>query len=42
MLLPTELVYLQEHGKKGRDELVQRFVQQGQDHLSRAWRQPVV
>ncbi|NOK23242.1 hypothetical protein HMI50_40255, partial [Corallococcus carmarthensis] len=42
VLMPVELAYLLEHGKRGRDELVRRFAQQGQEHLSRAWRQPVV
>ena len=42
VLLPAELAYLLEHGKRGRDELVRRFAQDGQVHLSRAWRQPVV
>ncbi|SEL43714.1 hypothetical protein SAMN05444354_10635 [Stigmatella aurantiaca] len=38
----VELAYLLDHGKRGRDELVRRFAQEGQEHLSRAWRQPVV
>jgi hypothetical protein len=42
VLMPVELAYLLEHGKRGRDELVRRFAQEGQAHLSRAWRQPVV
>jgi len=42
VLLPVELAYLLEHGKHGRDELVRRFAQKGPEHLSRAWRQPVV
>jgi hypothetical protein len=42
VLLPVELAYLLEHGKHGRDELVRRFAQDGPEHLSRAWRQPVV
>jgi hypothetical protein len=42
VLLPVELAYLLEHGKRGRDELVRRFAQEGQEHLSRAWRQAVV
>jgi len=42
VLLPTELAYLQEHGKKGRDELLRRFGQEGHGHLSRVWRKPVV
>lgn len=42
VLMPVELAYLLEHGKRGRDELVQRFAQEGQEQLSRAWRQPVV
>jgi hypothetical protein len=41
-LMPTELAYLLEHGKPGRDELIRRFHQQGLAHLSRSWRQPVV
>lgn len=42
VLMPVELAYLLNHGKRGRDELVRRFAQEGQAHLSRAWRQPVV
>jgi len=42
VLMPAELAYLLEHGKRGRDELVRRFAQEGQEHLSRAWRQAVV
>ncbi|WP_225413204.1 imm11 family protein [Stigmatella hybrida] len=42
VLLPTELVYLLEHGKTGRDALLRRFGQEGQGHLSRLWRSPVV
>jgi hypothetical protein len=42
VLMPVELAYLLEHGKRGRDELVRRFAQEGQAHLSRAWRQSVV
>ena len=42
VLMPVELAYLLEHGTRGRDELVQRFAQEGQEHLSRAWRQAVV
>ncbi|MFP2908314.1 imm11 family protein [Pyxidicoccus sp. 3LFB2] len=41
-LMPVELAYLLEHGTHGRDELVRRFAQEGQGHLSRAWRRPVV
>jgi hypothetical protein len=41
-LLPAELAYLLEHGKKGRDELLRRFDQEGQGHLSRVGRSPVV
>ncbi|WP_307733023.1 suppressor of fused domain protein [Stigmatella ashevillensis] len=41
-LLPAELGYLLEHGKKGRDELLRRFGQDGHAHLSRAWRSPAV
>jgi hypothetical protein len=41
-LLPAELAYLLEHGKKGRDELLRRFDQEGQGHLSRVGRRPVV
>ncbi|MDC0708106.1 hypothetical protein POL68_06450 [Stigmatella sp. ncwal1] len=42
VLMPVELAYLLEHGKRGREELVRRFCQEGQAHVSRAWRQPVV
>jgi hypothetical protein len=42
VLMPAELAYLLEHWKRGRDELVRRFAQEGQEHLSRAWRQGVV
>ncbi|ATB48700.1 hypothetical protein MYMAC_004329 [Corallococcus macrosporus DSM 14697] len=42
VLMPGELAYLLENGKHGRDELLRRFVEEGQGHLSRAWRQPVV
>jgi hypothetical protein len=42
VLMPVELAYLLEHGKRGRDALVRRFAEEGQEHLSRAWRQPVV
>jgi nitrogen regulatory protein PII len=41
-LLPTELAYRVQHGKQGRDELARRFVESGEEHLSRARRQPVV
>ncbi|SEL15822.1 Suppressor of fused protein (SUFU) [Stigmatella aurantiaca] len=41
-LLPSELAYLLEHGKKGRDELLRCFAQKGHGHLSRACRDPVV
>lgn len=40
-LMPSELTYLLEHGKAGRDELLRRFAQQGPAHLSRSWRKPV-
>ncbi|MFP2910463.1 imm11 family protein [Pyxidicoccus sp. 3LFB2] len=42
VLMPVELAYLLEHGRHGRDELVRRFAREGQEHLSRAWRQAVV
>ncbi|EAU62061.1 conserved hypothetical protein [Stigmatella aurantiaca DW4/3-1] len=42
VLMPVELAYLLENGKRGREELVRRFCQAGQGHLSRTWRQPVV
>ncbi|HLL03488.1 MAG TPA: DUF1629 domain-containing protein [Myxococcaceae bacterium] len=42
VLLPAELAYLLEHGKKGRDELLRRFDQEGHGHLSRIRRSPVV
>jgi len=41
-LLPAELAYLLEHGKKGRDDLLRRFDQAGQGHLSQVGRSPVV
>jgi Suppressor of fused protein (SUFU) len=41
-LLPAELAYLLEHGKKGRDELVRRFAESGEEHLSRARRPSAV
>jgi hypothetical protein len=41
-LLPAELAYRVRHGKKGRDELARRFAESGEEHLSRARRQPVV
>jgi hypothetical protein len=41
-LMPAELAYLLEHGKKGRDELLRRFDQEGHEHLSRVGRGPVV
>ncbi len=42
VLLPSELAYLLEHGKKGRDELRRRFGQDGREHLSRVRRNPVI
>ena len=42
VLLPAELAYLLEHGKKGRDELLRRFDQEGHGHLTRVGRGPVV
>jgi len=42
VLLPAELAYLLEHGKKGRDELLRRFGKEGYGHLSRICRSPVV
>jgi hypothetical protein len=42
VLLPAELAYLLEHCKKGRDELLRRFDQEGHGHLSRIRRSPVV
>ncbi len=41
-LLPAELVYLLEHGRRGRDELVRQFVERGEGYLSRARRPSVV
>jgi hypothetical protein len=41
VLMPTELAYLLEHGKKGWDELLRRFDQEGHGHLSRVGRSPV-
>jgi hypothetical protein len=42
VLMPSELAYLLEHGRHGRDELMRRFSQSGDEHLSRSWRQSVV
>nr|WP_323390276.1 DUF1629 domain-containing protein [Myxococcus qinghaiensis] len=42
VLMPAELAYLLEHGTRGRDELVRCFAQDGQEHVSRAWRRSVV
>jgi hypothetical protein len=42
VLLPTELAYLLEQGKTGRDTLLRRFDQEGQGHVSRLGRSPVV
>jgi hypothetical protein len=41
-LLPSELAYRVQHGKQGREELVRRFVDSGEEHLSRAKRRAVV
>jgi uncharacterized protein DUF1629/suppressor of fused protein SUFU len=41
-LLPAELAYLSEHGAKGQPELARRFAQNGEEHLSRLRRKPVV
>ncbi|WP_342747787.1 imm11 family protein [Melittangium boletus] len=41
-LLPSELAYRVQHGKQGREELVRRFVENGEEHLSRARRRAVV
>ncbi len=41
-LLPSELAYRVQHGKQGREELVRRFVDSGEEHLSRARRRAVV
>lgn len=41
ILLPSELAYLLEHGKTGRDELLRRFDLEGHGHLSRVRRTPV-
>ena len=41
-LLPRELTYLLEHGTKGREDLLHRFVASGDEHLSRAKRSAVV
>jgi hypothetical protein len=41
-LMPSELAYLLEHGKPGREELIRRFHQEGHGHLSRAWRRAVL
>ncbi|OJT17861.1 hypothetical protein BO221_43465 [Archangium sp. Cb G35] len=41
-LLPTELDYRVQHGKQGREELVRRFAENGEEHLSRTRRRAVV
>ncbi len=41
-LLPMELAYLLAHGKQGRDELVRRFSESGEGHLSSDQRRSVV
>jgi len=41
-LLPSELTYLLEHGAKGQAELARRFEANGEAHVSRADRHPVV
>jgi hypothetical protein len=41
-LLPTELTYRVRHGKQGLEELMRRFVENGEEHLSRAMRRAVV
>lgn len=41
-LLAEELEYVRKHGAKGRTELARRFVDSGQEHLSRAHRPPVI
>jgi hypothetical protein len=41
-LLPAELAYRVQHGKQGRDELARRFLESGEEHLSRAKRRAVV
>ncbi|ATB26883.1 hypothetical protein [Melittangium boletus] len=40
-LLPSKLVYLLEHGAEGQVELARRFVESGEEHLSRLRRKPV-
>ncbi|WP_338068602.1 imm11 family protein [Archangium gephyra] len=40
-LLPSELAYLLEHGAEGQAELARRFVENGEEHLSRLGRKPV-
>jgi hypothetical protein len=40
-LLPSELAYLLKHGVEGQAELAQRFVESGDEHLSRLKRKPV-
>src|SRR6218665_24970 len=40
-LLPSELAYLLEHGAEGQVELARRFVESGEEHLSRPRRRPV-
>ena len=41
VLLPSELAYLLEHGAEGQAALARRFVESGEEHLSRARRKPM-
>ncbi len=41
-LLPAELIYRVPHGKQGRDEIARRFLESGEEHLSRVKRRAVV
>ncbi len=41
-LRPAELAYLMEHGKQAYVELARRFVESGEEHLSRVRRRPLI
>jgi uncharacterized protein DUF1629/suppressor of fused protein SUFU len=41
-LLPSEVAYRVQHGKQGLEELMRRFVENGEEHLSRVNRRAVV
>jgi len=42
VLLPSEDAYMDEHGDAGADEVIRRFLESGEEHLSLRKRKPVV